>query len=90
MTLSSPFPTPNGWAFVPLTQVADIRLGKMLSPKAQEIGLVRRRYLRNDNIRWGHIELGDVKEMGFRPEELVRYAVEHGDLLVCEGGEPGR
>jgi type I restriction enzyme S subunit len=28
--------------------------------------------------------------MGFKDSEIERYSVEEGDLMVCEGGEPGR
>jgi type I restriction enzyme, S subunit len=28
--------------------------------------------------------------MPFKEEELERYGIRPGDLLVCEGGEPGR
>src|SRR2546423_1277884 len=38
----------------------------------------------------GRIEFGDVKSMGFSEGDLGRYAVEPLDLMVCEGGEPGR
>lgn len=78
------------WRTVSLGHVADIRLGKMLSAKAREPGLTVLPYLRNENVRWGHIDTSDVKSMGFKPSELERYRVEPGDLLVCEGGEPGR
>lgn len=81
---------PNGWCWAQLSTIADVRLGKMLSPKAQEAGLIRLPYLRNENIRWGHIEFHDLKEMGFKESEIDRYQVQCGDLLVCEGGEPGR
>jgi len=80
----------EGWSVAPLQEFADVKLGKMLSPKAHEAGLVRLRYLRNENVQWGFVDLDDLKEMGFKPEELNRYTVEPGDLLVCEGGEPGR
>ncbi|MCB0541772.1 MAG: restriction endonuclease subunit S, partial [Bacteroidetes bacterium] len=34
--------------------------------------------------------LDDVKEMRFEEDELDEFRVLPGDLLVCEGGEPGR
>ncbi len=49
-----------------------------------------RPYLRNTNVQWGTIDLSDVKEMRITDDERDRYAVLPGDLLVCEGGEPGR
>lgn len=70
--------------------IADVRLGKMLSDKAREQGLISRPYLRNENVRWGTINFDDVKSMGFKAGEIERYGIEPGDLLACEGGEPGR
>jgi type I restriction enzyme S subunit len=47
-------------------------------------------YLRNINVRWGSIEVEDLKQTKFREEELEKFSIQDGDLLVCEGGEPGR
>jgi type I restriction enzyme S subunit len=79
---------PEGWALAPLGQIADCRLGKMLD-KAKNRGDLRP-YLRNVNVQWGRIDLDDIKEIRVTPEEAEQYAVLPGDLLVCEGGEPGR
>lgn len=81
---------PEAWEVARLDLFAEVKLGKMLSAKARADGLVRMRYLRNENVRWGRVDLDDLKEMGFKPEEIERYSVRPGDLLVCEGGEPGR
>jgi type I restriction enzyme S subunit len=80
----------NGWPVAKLSDVADVRLGKMLSPKAKDPTLTQLAYLRNENVRWGTLDTSDVKTMGFSSKERDRFAVEPGDLLVCEGGEPGR
>ncbi|MBD5804553.1 Type-1 restriction enzyme EcoKI specificity protein [Azoarcus sp. Aa7] len=47
-------------------------------------------YLRNLNVRWFDFDLSDVLEMRFLPEEADRYTAVKGDVLVCEGGYPGR
>jgi type I restriction enzyme S subunit len=80
---------PPGWAFTTLGEIAETRLGKMLSKKAR-MGNGSRPYLRNKNVQWGRIELDDVLEMDFTEAELERFGVLAGDLLVCEGGEVGR
>jgi type I restriction enzyme S subunit len=49
-----------------------------------------RPYLRNINVQWDRIDLSDVQEMRFEPSEFDEYQLRSGDLLVCEGGEPGR
>ena len=84
------FSLPREWSWTPLEAIASIQLGKMLSPKAYEVGLIQLPYLRNENVRWGSIDYSDVKEMGFKNYELEKYRLKPNDLLVCEGGEAGR
>lgn len=79
---------PDGWAMAELADVADCRLGKMLDQQ-KNLGDLRP-YLRNINVQWGRVDLDDIKEMRITDDERDRYAVAPGDLLVCEGGEPGR
>ena len=81
---------PEGWCWASLEAVCAVQLGKMLSRSAREGGENRRPYLRNSNVRWFSIDQSDLKSMSFKESELGRYAVRPGDLLVCEGGEPGR
>jgi type I restriction enzyme S subunit len=88
--LENLYELPRGWDWSTLGAVAEIKLGKMLSPKAYEEGLVQLPYLRNENVRWGHIDFDDVKLMGFKQGELERYQLQPNDLVVCEGGEAGR
>ena len=79
----------TSWRQVRLSDVCEIQLGKMLSPKAKT-GIRYRNYLRNTNVQWGRFDLGDVAEMDFDEDEEQKFALRSGDLLVCEGGEPGR
>jgi type I restriction enzyme S subunit len=76
-------------SFVPLISVAEVQLGKMLSPKAKT-GKHYFRYLRNTNVQWGRFEISDVAQMDFSEVEREKFELRFGDLLVCEGGEPGR
>ena len=80
---------PHGWRVVSLGEVCDVQLGKMLSPKSKQ-GTRPIPYLRNANVQWGRFELGDVSEMDFSEHEESKFLLRRGDLLVCEGGEPGR
>ncbi|WP_405597357.1 MULTISPECIES: restriction endonuclease subunit S [unclassified Pseudoalteromonas] len=63
-------------------------LGKMLDKKKNKGDY--QPYLGNSNVRWGYFELDNLSEMKFEPHELNRYSLKKGDLIVCEGGEPGR
>lgn len=47
-------------------------------------------YLGNSNVRWGEFDLSDLAQMKFEESEHERYGITYGDLIVCEGGEPGR
>jgi len=49
-----------------------------------------RPYLCALNILWGKVDKSSIKKMRIDDEELERYLVRKGDLLVCEGGEIGR
>ena len=49
-----------------------------------------RRYLRNVNVRWFDFDLSDVLRMRFEDSELAEFELQSGDVMICEGGEPGR
>jgi type I restriction enzyme S subunit len=57
---------------------------------ARPRGVTRVPYLRNLNVQWGRIDLDDVQEVLLNEDEKQRFALEPGDLLVCEGGDIGR
>lgn len=82
------FEIPGSWAWAKVSNVAESRLGKMLD-KAKNKG-TERRYLRNVNVRWFDFDLSDVYTMPFEDSELSEFALRVGDVLICEGGEPGR
>lgn len=61
----------------------------MLDDKRQA-GTHRLPYLRNVNVQWDEVSTDDLKEMDIPEREYERYTVKAGDLLICEGGQPGR
>jgi hypothetical protein len=77
------------WPMVALGEIAEVKLGKMLD-KARHLSGRRLPYLRNVNVRWGAVNTDDLREMNFDDDELDRFGLKAGDVLVCEGGEPGR
>jgi type I restriction enzyme S subunit len=84
----TPFEIPQTWRWVRVTEVAHCRLGKMID-KAKNKGTPRL-YLRNLNVRWFDFDLSDLLEMRFEETELDEFSLKKGDVLICEGGEPGR
>lgn len=78
-----------GWKLFPFEEVAPSRLGKMLDAN-QQTGKHCRPYLRNENVQWDRFDLGDVSVMDFDADDREEFLLFPGDLLICEGGEPGR
>lgn len=76
------------WERVRLGDVTDSCLGKMLD-RAKNKGEYQP-YLANVDVRWGSFNLDDLSEMRFEDDERERYGLKYGDLVICEGGEPGR
>lgn len=76
------------WVQTTIGTITDSCLGKMLDAKKNRGEL--KPYLANVNVRWGSFDLSDLREMRFEEEEEERYGVKKGDLIMCEGGEPGR
>lgn len=82
------FPLPGSWRWLPFGFLADTRLGKMLDVR-KNTGEFKP-YLRNTNVQWRRFDLNDLKMLRLEPHELEEFRLIKGDLLVCEGGEPGR
>ncbi|MEA2693543.1 MAG: type restriction enzyme subunit [Acidobacteriota bacterium] len=78
----------TGWIEKKVGEVATHSLGKMLD-KVKNKGEPKH-YLRNTNVRWFTFDLSDLLAMRFLPDETERYTAISGDVLVCEGGYPGR
>ena len=76
------------WRKVKLGEVTDSCLGKMLDA-AKNRGEYQP-YLANLNVRWGYFETDNLSQMKFEEDEEERYGIKYGDLIICEGGEPGR
>ncbi len=83
-----PFAIPENWVWCRLGEICDTRLGKMLDAVKNKGAL--HPYLRNLNVQWYDFNLDDVLKMRFEEDELEEYSVKKNDLLICEGGYPGR
>ena len=79
---------PEGWCWTKLSNVASIQLGKMLDKQKNQGDLAP--YLGNANVQWGRFDLANVKTMPMGETDRAKYALSDGDLIVCEGGVPGR
>ena len=83
-----PFDIPDSWEWVTLQTIATSSLGKTLD-KAKNKGDLKP-YLCSINVHWDGIDLTTVKETRLEENELPKYLLRPGDLLICEGGDVGR
>ncbi len=79
---------PPNWEWCRFGWMGESRLGKMLD-KSKNTG-VAMPYLRNKNVRWRKFDLSDLLDIKVEERELDSISAFKGDLLICEGGEPGR
>lgn len=78
----------DDWGVKKIAEIAETCLGKMLDKKKNKGN--PKPYLRNQNVQWFNINTDDLLEMRFEGSEYERYAIKKGDLVICEGGYPGR
>ena len=83
-----PFEIPSSWEWCRLGYVYQHNTGKALN--AANTAGCPKKYLTTSNVYWDLFDFAAVKEMPFTDDELAKYTVKKGDLLVCEGGDIGR
>ena len=79
----------KGWEMRAFGKICETRLGKMLDKK-QQTGKHLHYYLRNANVQWFRFALDDISQMDFNAADREEFSLRNGDLLICEGGDPGR
>lgn len=84
----SPHLIPENWVWVRFGEIAQHNSGKTLD-SVRNNGIYRD-YITTSNLYWGRFDLGNVKQMLIREEELEKCTARKNDLLICEGGEAGR
>ena len=79
---------PEDWDVGTVGQQFSVQLGKMLDAKSN-VGVVKP-YLGNRAVQWDRIDIAGLSSVPLSPGDLLRFRLEKGDLLACEGGEVGR
>ena len=74
----------------PWGELFDTQLGKMLDKNKQNPQNTSYKYLANINVQWGYFDLAELNSMTFNDRELLKFALQVNDLLICEGGDAGR
>ena len=83
-----PFEIPDSWEWCRIDTIFQHNTGKALnSSKSQGIKM---QYIIISDLYWNKFKLDKLKEMSFTENEVEKYTVTKGDLLVCEGGDIGR
>jgi len=75
---------PRGWCWARVSEVGEVKLGRQRSPEHHN-GPHMRPYLRVANVFEDRIDLSDVLEMNFTPDEYEIYRLLPGDVLLNEG-----
>lgn len=83
-----PFEIPENWKWCYLGDVFNHVAGKALNSRNTTGS--KHKYITTSNVYWDHFELNNLKEMYYTDEEVEKYSVKKGDLLVLEGGDVGR
>ncbi|MEI6875158.1 MAG: restriction endonuclease subunit S, partial [Spirochaetota bacterium] len=78
---------PEGWAQAKIGEVGFVQLGRQRAPKFHS-GATMRPYLRVQNVFDDRIDLDDVMEMDFPGDDVERYELKVGDILLNEGQSP--
>lgn len=74
---------PPGWIRTTVASVGAVRLGRQRSP-GKHTGLHATKYLRAANITQNGLDLDEVHEMDFTPDERRIYALRAGDVVLAE------
>lgn len=79
---------PKEWELSRIGAEFEIQLGKMLD--SQKNAGVLKHYIGNKAVQWDRIDLSEVQQVRLSKTDILRFRLQRGDLLVCEGGEVGR
>lgn len=77
---------PEGWKRAPLASVAEVR-GGIAKGKSGLKNPITLPYLRVANVQDGHIDLREIKTIEIEMNQLERFSLKYGDVLMNEGGD---
>ncbi|MNZ26460.1 Type-1 restriction enzyme EcoKI specificity protein [compost metagenome] len=82
-----PYGVPSGWEWQTLDSVLYVTGGVTLGRKLAGRKLLSKPYLRVANVQRGHLVLDQIKEVEIPEDEVEKYLLLSGDLLITEGGD---
>ncbi|MGE0823274.1 MAG: restriction endonuclease subunit S [Candidatus Binatia bacterium] len=78
---------PAHWQIKRVDEVAEVGSGVTLGKDVSGFKHVELPYLRVANVQDGHLDLSIIKTVKVRVDEVERYRLEAGDVLMTEGGD---
>ena len=81
---------PAHWGVTAVKRCYSTKLGKMLQNAPHRPDDVEVPYLKAQHVQWFQVLTAEMPTMWASQSEVLQFAIEVGDLLVCEGGEGGR
>ena len=85
-----PATNPKGWAVEALDSVAQIISGATKGRRLDPEEGVELPYMRVANVKDGFLDLTEVKTIVVKRNEVEKYRLLPGDLLLTEGGDPDK
>jgi type I restriction enzyme, S subunit len=78
---------PNEWASVHLRDCANVQTGVAKGRRFNDQRTVSLAYLRVANVQDGKLDLTEMKKLQLRENEVPRYLLQDGDIVLTEGGD---
>lgn len=78
---------PVTWEVLSLESCSDVKSGITKGRKTTNSNMQSVPYIRVANVQDGYIDLSDIKNIDATEEEIQKYSLLEGDLLLTEGGD---
>lgn len=85
-----PATNPKVWPVLPLCEVSDVISGATKGRHLAAEEAIELPYMRVGNVKDGHLDLTEIKNIEIKRSEVERLKLEPGDLLMTEGGDPDK
>ncbi|MDP3654556.1 MAG: restriction endonuclease subunit S [Rhodoferax sp.] len=78
---------PGHWEVVPLKFIANVQTGVAKGKDNSTKATIQVPYMRVANVQDGYLDLDNIAEIEIPAEDLPRYRLQKGDVLMNEGGD---
>ncbi|MBD8736869.1 restriction endonuclease subunit S [Sphingomonas sp. CFBP 13706] len=85
-----PVSNPMAWPEMRLDEIADVRSGITKGRKPSSAPARPVPYMRVANVQDSHLDLSEIKTIDATEAEIARFALQAGDILLTEGGDPDK